>query len=176
MKYCPKCKEELERRLVDGVERLACPSSPCGFVHWENPTPVVAGLIQYGDKYVLARNAQWPPGMFSLITGFLEKGESPEEAVLREVKEELGVIGNQVIFLGHYLLPEFNQLIMAFSVQACGDINLGEEIAEVKLLSRSEIERIGFGWLEVTAKIVARSLQLPIPRSKDAPQARSLLN
>jgi NADH pyrophosphatase NudC (nudix superfamily) len=47
-----------------------------------NPVPVVAALIEYQGKIVLARNAQWPEGMFSLVTGYLEKHETPEDAVV----------------------------------------------------------------------------------------------
>ncbi|MHB0874031.1 MAG: hypothetical protein ACYC1J_11450, partial [Acidithiobacillus ferrooxidans] len=73
MKYCPQCANELQGRVIDGISRLACPSSECGFVHWDNPIPVVAGLIYRDGKYIIARNTKWPSGMFSLVTGFLEK-------------------------------------------------------------------------------------------------------
>lgn len=70
MKFCPQCQAALAPRHIDGRERLACSSSNCGFVFWANPTPVAAGLVIHEDKFLLARNAQWPPGRYSLITGF----------------------------------------------------------------------------------------------------------
>lgn len=155
--FCPQCKAELQRRIIDDVERMAC-SSSCGYVYWENPTPVVAGLVQRGEHFILARNAQWPCGMFSLITGFLEKGESPERAVKRETNEELDVEVEQLQFIGHFSLPELNQLIIAYSVQVTGEIRPSAEIAEVLFLSKTEIERYDFGKLELTANIVAAAL------------------
>lgn len=159
MKYCPQCASELQDKLIDGVGRRACPSSGCGFVHWNNPVPVVAGLVRHDGRYILARNAQWPEGMFSVITGFLEKGETPESAVLRETREELGVCGKSVEFIGHFALPEFNQLIIAFAVDADGKPGPGDEIVEIRTLSRSELETHDFGHLELTKTIVSRWLQ-----------------
>lgn len=160
--FCPQCREKLQRRVIDGIDRLAC-SSSCGYVYWENPMPVVAGLVQHDERFLLARNAQWPAGMFSLITGFLEKGESPEQAIRRETTEELGVEVEALRFIGHFSLPELNQLIIAYSVRVSGEILPGSEIAEVLLLSREEIERYDFGKLELTAKIVAAALVWPAP-------------
>lgn len=156
MRFCPRCRAELGHRLVDGVERMAC--SPCGYVHWDNPIPVVAALVQLGDDFILARNARWPGGMFSLITGFLEKGELPESAISRETAEELGLEVTEVRFIGHYALPAMNQLLIAFAVCAKGELRLGEEIAEVLTLSRADLAGFDFGPLALTAEIVAAGL------------------
>jgi NADH pyrophosphatase NudC (nudix superfamily) len=77
--------------------------------------------------------------MYGLITGFLEKEETPEASVLREVKEELGLEGEIVGFVGNYSFFEKNQLILVFHVQARGKIVLGEELAEVKLVSPEKL-------------------------------------
>ena len=133
----------------------------------------MAGLIQYGDKYVLARNTKWPSGMFSLITGFLEKDETPEQAILRETKEELGISAERLEFIGCYSLFELNQLILAFAVQGHGNLTPSDEIAEIQVLSRSELASFDFGRLELTSKIMAHWLQLPNPALKrDAANAR----
>ena len=58
MKFCPECASLLELKRVDGAERKACASPECSFVHWDNPVPVVAALVQYQGKIVLARNSQ----------------------------------------------------------------------------------------------------------------------
>ena len=160
MKYCPQCARELMSRVIDGVNRLACSSSECGFVHWNNPIPVVAGIVQHEGKYIIARNAKWPSGMFSMITGFLEKGETPEQAIFRETHEELGLRGESLEFIGHYAFLELNQLVIAFAVKAHGNLAPSEEIAEVKMLSKSELETYDFGRLKLTSKIVAQWLQM----------------
>lgn len=160
MKYCPLCRSDLVSLPMDGAVRLACSAPQCSFVHWNNPTPVVAGLVRWQGQYVLARNAAWPPGMFSLITGFLEQGEAPESAILREAEEELGLVGHACRFIGHFAFPEFNQLIIAFAVEAEGQMVLNDEIAEVTLVAQDRLADFDFGRLELTRQIVARWLDL----------------
>lgn len=96
-----------------------------------NPVPVVAGLVRLSDNYVLARNTSWPANIFSLLTGVLENGESPEAAAVRETHEELGVRAQTTRFIGHFPLPQLNQLIIAYELRATGELVLGDEIAEV---------------------------------------------
>ncbi len=96
--------------------------------------------------------------MFSLITGFLEAGESPESAILRETEEELGLTGHECKFIGHFALAEFNQLIIAFAVETYGNLKLNEEITEVKLLAHDQLATFDFGGLELTNTVVSRWL------------------
>lgn len=159
MKYCPECASPLKPKRIDGVERMACASPECRFVHWDNPAPVVAGLVQYRGKIVLARNSHWPVDTFSLVTGYLERGETPEEAVVREVKEELGLDGKAEGFIGCYSLIAKNQIVLAHWVVAAGKLETGSEIAEVKLLSRKELELWQFGRLALTSTIVKQWLK-----------------
>lgn len=154
MKYCPECKSELERRFIDGIDRRVCVSPGCRFVHWENPLPVVAGLVQFNGSIVLARNTKWPSGIFSLITGFLEKAESPEQAIARELKEELGLDCETLEFIGHYPFPEMNQILMAFWLKATGQLKTGNEISEIKQMSKEELRSYEFGPLYLTTEIV----------------------
>jgi len=155
MKFCPHCGGNLEKRTVDGKQRLACTTSSCPYVFWDNPTPVVAAIVEIDKTVILARNKLWPEKMFGLITGFLEQGETPETAVLREVKEELGLTGTEPSFIGIYSFFEKNQLILAFHVQAQGTVSLGDEIAEVRYVSPERLKPWPFGtghavkdWLE----------------------------
>jgi NAD+ diphosphatase len=160
MSYCPLCARPLQRRLVEGVERVACAAEGCRFVHWDNPVPVVAALVESAEGFVLARNVKWPPGMFSVITGFLERGESPEQALARETREELGLEASAFAFIGHYSFLQANQLLLAFLVRASGSAAPGDEIAEVKLLSRAELATFDFGRLELTARIVGDGIRM----------------
>jgi NAD+ diphosphatase len=137
---------------------MTCSASDCRFVHWNNPIPVVAGLVRWADGYLLARSASWPPGIFSLLTGFLESGEHPETGIAREIKEELGVRAESTQFIGHYPLPQLNQLIIAYVVSAKGELALDQEIAEVKLVSADELENFDFGPLLLTKTIVSHWL------------------
>ena len=134
MKFCPKCSHELVEREIDSKRRLKCTSASCDFVFWDNPTPVVAAIVELDGKVVLVRNKSWPEKVFGLVTGFLERGETPEASVLREVKEELGLEGELISFVGYYSFFDMNQLILAFHVRAQGEINLGEELADMRLI------------------------------------------
>jgi protein tyrosine phosphatase (PTP) superfamily phosphohydrolase (DUF442 family) len=140
--YCPRCTKPLEMAPVDGgPPRQRCPDSACGFVHWDNPVPVVAAIVEHRGQVVLARNRLWGPGMFGLITGFLEKDDpDPATGVLREVEEELGLRGRVEEFVGHYPFERMNQLIIAYHVRAEGEIVLGEELAEYKLVAFDQVQ------------------------------------
>lgn len=160
MKFCPYCGAPLAAKTIEDRERLVCSQDGCPYVFWENPTPVVAALVEHNGEIVMARNKAWPEGMFGLITGFLEKGETPEQAVVREVKEELGLDAAGLDFIGVYAFELQNQLIVAYHVVcAPGNIVLGDELAELKIRPPEQVKPWGFGtgpavrdWLERRGK------------------------
>jgi NAD+ diphosphatase len=140
MNFCPQCSKPLETALRDGVERRQCPDqTDCGFVHWNNPTPVVAAIVEHEGEVLLARNAAWPAGWFAIITGFLEANESPKDAVLREVKEELNLDGEVVELIGVYDFFRMNQVIVAYHVRAWGQVQLSEELVEYKKMPAEQV-------------------------------------
>ena len=138
IKYCPVCRAELQAQIVHSEKRLACSSEPSHYIHYDNPKPVVAAIVEYEGKLLLARNANWPPTWYALITGFLEKGEDPQEGVCREVKEEIGLDSTVESLVGVYPFPIRNELIIAYHVKASGEIRLNHEIADTKLLAFEE--------------------------------------
>src|SRR5438309_1254651 len=77
----------LRPQTPEGRERLHCSTDSCDYVFYDNPVPVVAALVEHGQTVLLVRGKGWPEKWYGLVTGFLEKGESPEEGVLREVRE-----------------------------------------------------------------------------------------
>jgi len=162
MKFCPQCKADLIIREVDGEPRRAC-ADACGFVFWDNPTPVVAVVVETAEGVVLAHNRVWPAGKYSIITGFLERGETPEICALRETEEELGLKGARADFIGFELFDgkgfnghEYNQIIIGFHVRADGDIVLDEnELDEYKIIPVEKLK----GWESATGRIVSRWLE-----------------
>jgi NAD+ diphosphatase len=138
-KFCPRCAKPLETVEYDGLTRQRCPDKACGFVHWNNPVPVVAAIIEHDGRVLLARNKLWPEKFFGLVTGFLERNEAPQAGVLREVKEEVGLDAKLEGFVGHYDFHQMNQLIIAFHVSASGPITLNDELAEYKLLAPDKV-------------------------------------
>jgi len=140
--YCPECASPLQTRATGGVERRVCTSPQCGFVHWDNPVPVVAALVERHDEIVFARNAAWPHGVFSVVTGYLEKNETTEAAVAREVNEELGLNAQVVAFLGHFPFFQKNQLILAYRVIGDGEVAVSDEIAEIKSVRIANVDTL----------------------------------
>ena len=145
-RYCPLCATPLERRVSSGRERTACPR--CDFVQWNNPLPVLAALVEYDGRILLARNAQWTHGMFALITGFLEADETPEQGMARELKEETNLDVDRMALIGVYEFMRKNELIIAYHVEASGTIALNEELAEFRLVAPHRLRpwRAGTGY------------------------------
>lgn len=139
-RYCPICARPLEWAEVAGRKRQYCAGRGCDFVHWDNPVPVVAAIVERKGKVILARNKDWPEKWYALITGFLERDESPEEGILREVKEELSLSAEVVSLVGVYEFIRKNQVIIAYHVRAEGEIRLGEELADYKAIEPERLK------------------------------------
>jgi NAD+ diphosphatase len=140
-RFCPNCAWPLEliAQLEDGghKERLRCVA--CGWTHWNNPTPVLAAVVQYGDRILLARNAAWPGRNFALITGFMEAGETPQQGIEREIREETNLDVTELHLIGVYEFFRMNQVIIAYHAVAQGEIMLSPELAEFKLYGFDEV-------------------------------------
>jgi NAD+ diphosphatase len=154
-RFCPRCATQLVDRAAGGRSRKTCPAEGCGFVHWNNPTPVVAAILEHEGAVLLARGKGWPEKMFALVTGFLEAGETPETGVLREVSEETGLDGEIVAFVGAYPFEMRNELLIVFHVRATGTITLSDELEETKRVPKERLKPWPFGtgpavrdWLE----------------------------
>lgn len=143
-RFCRDCGAPLVPTPLAGRVRLACAAN-CGHVEWGNPLPVVAALVELDGCIVLARNHGWAEGAFGLITGFLEAGESPEEGIVREVAEELGLSASAVSLIGVYPFERRNEVIIAYHVRASGEIVLNEELAEYRLIAPEKLRPWDFG-------------------------------
>jgi NAD+ diphosphatase len=152
-RFCPSCASALSliTQIEDGgpKERLRC--AACGYTHWNNPTPVLAAVIECADQggqILLARNAAWPGRMFALITGFMEAGETPEEGITREVGEETSLHVDALKLIGVYDFQRMNQIIIAYHVVTHGEVSLSAELAEYKLYAPEQVRcwRAGTGY------------------------------
>ena len=141
-KFCPQCACALSMITAaeDGgdKERLRC--AACSWTHWNNPTPVLAAVVQYRGQLLLARNAAWPGKMFALITGFMEAGETPQNGIAREVREETNLQCSAVNLIGVYEFQRMNQVIIAYHVVADGEVALSPELAEYKLYDYDKVK------------------------------------
>lgn len=122
-----------------------CPDESCGFVFYDNPLPVVAALLEHDGHVLLVRNKGWPAGWFGLVSGFLERGESPEEGILREVKEEVGLDAEIVGLIGVYDFAQRNEIIIAYHLRGSGTVAIGDEIEAVKPVPVEKLRPWPFG-------------------------------
>jgi NAD+ diphosphatase len=99
--FCASCGAASD--MVMGGWQRSCPA--CGAQHFPRTDPVVIMLVTHGNRVLLGRNAVWPEGMFSLLAGFVEPGETLEAAVRREVQEETGVTCGAVSYLASQPWP-----------------------------------------------------------------------
>lgn len=148
-KFCPICAASLTLRADEGEAgktRLSCPEGH--WTHWDNPLPVLAAVVEIDGKILLARNAAWQENMFALITGFMERDETPEQGIARELKEETNLDADQITLIGVYEFMRKNELIIAYHVKASGTIRLSEELLEYRLLSPVKLKpwRAGTGY------------------------------
>jgi NADH pyrophosphatase NudC (nudix superfamily) len=120
----------IERR----VDRHEC-SVECGFVNYDNPTPVAAVVVEYEGNIVLAHNRSWRNTFYGLITGFVDHCEGPAECAVREVKEELNLDASTPTLIGVYPFEQMNQVIIGYHLTATGTITLNEELDGFKLVS-----------------------------------------
>ena len=168
-RFCPQCATPLAwlTQMEDGGEQMRLRCTACDFVHWNNPTPVLAGIVQVGDQVLLARNAAWPGRRFALITGFMEAGETPEDGIRREVKEETNLEVSALQLVGVYDFQRMNQVIIAFHAVAHGEVQLSPELVDWRLFGLDEVRcwRAGTG-LALADWLRTRGIE---PRFLDAP-------
>jgi len=125
-RFCSRCGEAMDR--LPGEWGKKCLG--CGYVHYPHIHPCVIVLVRRGDEVLLTRKAEWPPGRYSLVAGFLDVGECLEEAVVREVLEETGVRVENVRYVGSQSWPFPSQLMAGFVADYAG----GEVVVEEKEL------------------------------------------
>lgn len=142
MNYCPQCASPLAEVLVDDEIRSGCPDRSCGYIHFNNPVPVVAMIVEVEGGVVLAHNVSWPKQFYSIITGFLEAGEDPLDCAHRETLEELNLHALESALIGVYSFPQQNQVIIAYHVKAAGEIKLNEELDDYKIVPVDQLK----GW------------------------------
>ena len=147
-RFCANCGH-----ATDSVEAgyvRSCPN--CGAQHHPRTDPVVITLITDGDRVLLGRNANWPERRFSCLAGFVEPGESLEEAVAREVGEEAGVTVSDVRYVSSQPWPFPASLMLGFeATYAGGDPHPHDrELQAVAWFTREDLRRAAAGDGEVS--------------------------
>lgn len=123
-RFCGRCATRTER--VAGERAMRCPS--CGLLAYPRITPAVIVLVRRGDEALLARGARFPMPFYSTLAGFVEVGESLEQTVAREIREEVGLEVKDVRYFGSQPWPFPHSLMIAFYAEwAGGEIALEEK-------------------------------------------------
>jgi len=137
--FCSACGQP-SRMVLAGWQRQ-CPS--CGAHHFPRTDPVVIMLITRGNRVLLGRSPGWPEGMYSLLAGFMEPGETMEAAVRREVREETGVEVGAVRYLASQPWPNPSSLMLgAAGVALSEEIVLDPvELEAARWVTREEMAR-----------------------------------
>jgi NAD+ diphosphatase len=158
--YCPACGAPAEMRNA-GYMR-ACTGAACGAVQFPRSDPAIIVRVTHEGRCLLARQPSFRPGLFSVLAGFVEPGESLEAAVVREVGEEVGLRLRDVYYADSQPWPFPTTLMIGFTAEAEGDeLRLdGREIEAAEWLTRAAVhERLASGDLILpSAKSIARQL------------------
>ncbi len=141
-RFCPNCAAPLApiAQLEDSGEKVRLRCATCGFTHWNNPTPVLAAVVEYRGQVLLARNAAWTNKMYALITGFMEAGETPEGGIAREIKEETNLDTHSLDLIGVYDFQRMNQVIIAYHALVEGEVKLSPELVDYRLYTLEAVK------------------------------------
>ena len=153
--HCPRDGAVTEPVLAGHARRCVTDGSE----HFPRLDPAVIMLVtDPDDRCLLARNATWPERRVSILAGFVEPGESAEQAVAREVHEETGIAVSGARYVGSQPWPMPHSLMLGFRARATGSLEItvdSDEIAEARWFSRDELR----------ACIASGEIRLPPPVS-----------
>ena len=161
-RFCGVCGKRLT--ASEGGHTLTCGAGGCGNLVFPRTDPAVIVLVTRGDKCLLGRQASWPVGRFSSLAGFVEPGESLEEAVVREVREEAGIAVDRVSYRSSQPWPFPSSLMAGFHARAASSkISLHDkELIEARWFTRAQLAkeiRAGTLLLPTSASISFRLLE-----------------
>ena len=169
-RFCPRCGGGLVSS--GGGYVLTCES--CRRQQFPRTDPAVIMLVTDGERALLGRQASWPAGRFSTLAGFVDPGESLEQAVAREVMEEVGVEVSDVAYFGNQPWPFPSSLMVGFFAQAVTtDISVdGDEIESARWFTREEMRTeaeagtlVLPGGISISRSIIEAWYGAPLPGS-----------
>ena len=138
-RYCGSCGAPTRAESAGHVMKCSAPA--CQAEQFPRLDPAIIVLVTDGERALLGRQASWPPGRYSTIAGFVEPGESLEDAVAREVLEESGVLVHDAEYHSSQPWPFPSSLMIGFTARAAADAvpRADEELEDVRWFTREEI-------------------------------------
>ena len=115
-RFCGRCGSETEP--VYGEMAKKCPV--CGMTYYPRLSPAVIVLVRRGERILLARSPGFPKGLYSVLAGFVEPGESMEQTIRREVHEEVGIEVDNIRYFASQPWPFPNSLMVGFTADYAG--------------------------------------------------------
>jgi NAD+ diphosphatase len=169
--HCSNCGEPTE--VTEGGLARHCPR--CGRSHFPRTDPVVIMLVEHGGRLLLGRRPIWPEGRYSLLAGFVAPGETPEEAVVREVREESGIEVESSKYLAAQPWPFPASLMLGYSARARGGLPtcVDGELEDVRWFTRDEVDAASASESDWSAPAGDHAAALLLPPSVSI--ARSLI-
>jgi NAD+ diphosphatase len=136
-RFCGRCGSPTE--VVQGGHARRCPA--CGSETFPRTDPAVIVLVTHGERCLLARSPRFPPGMYSTLAGFVEAGESLEQTLRREVREEVGIELDELTYRASQPWPFPQSLMLGFRATALGTALAidQDEIEDAMWLTRAQI-------------------------------------
>jgi ADP-ribose pyrophosphatase YjhB (NUDIX family) len=156
MNYCSHCGSPVTQSIPAGDNRVRFVCSRCHLVHYQNPRIVAGCLPVWGEKILLCRRAIEPRrGYWTLPAGFMENGETLEQAAARETEEEACARVRGLSLYTLFDLPHISQVYMFFRAELVNlDFAAGDESLEVRLFDERDIP-----WSELAFPTVGRTLE-----------------
>jgi NAD+ diphosphatase len=149
--FCGRCATPLRTKPTERAKE--CPI--CGQLHFPRLAPAIIVLVERGRELLLARSRHFLPGMYSVLAGFVEPGEPLEEAVAREVKEEVGLEVKDITYFGSQPWPFPHSLMIGFTATyAGGEITLDDsEIEDAGWFTTDNLPKIP-GKISIARKLI----------------------
>jgi ADP-ribose pyrophosphatase YjhB (NUDIX family) len=157
MNFCSYCGSDLQFVTPAGDNRARYVCEKCNTIHYQNPKIVAGCIAHWQDKILLCRRSIDPRyGLWTLPAGFMENGETSQDAAARESWEEAHAKIEQQKLFGIFNLPHISQVYMMFCGKLSdGKASPGDESLEVALYSEQEIP-----WNELAFPVIVEALQL----------------
>jgi NAD+ diphosphatase len=171
-RYCGACGAPTRSASAGHV--MKCTNDACGIDHFPRLDPAIIVLVTDGERALLGRQASWPAGRYSTIAGFVEPGESLEDAVAREVQEETGVTVLESTYHSSQPWPFPSSLMIGYTARAAAESmpRADEELEDVRWFSRQEVAS-GFPGLPPPQSVSFRLIEHWYDSGSELPLART---